>query len=347
MEQIPIGPKLVYIRILEACNAGCMMCRFSHSSDQYRVPIEDLKRLAYELSKLGTEEIRFTGGEPTLYQELPEAIRYIRSLDMQASVITNGAFLQEKIRELIDAGISGITCSLDSPRAEVHDNLRGTPGLLEKALAGLAIANQMRVERNYSLRLTVNTIISNRTFDHIDEFIPILESVGVDSWCFNPIKDARGLFLNLEQIKQFNAIARRIDERLQTSSVGLNALRPEIFGTEQADMERSSSGRALTHSCCVVPYYIAYIDAKNGVMTACNCLSHRRGKPLSVEGVWTRSFSDIWNDPDYAKNRQEFAKVAPKVCTGCDPANVKFNFNMSQLLSQEQYDTFEWDYVKH
>lgn len=339
----PLAPKLVFIRALEACNAVCKMCRFAGSVDTYRLSIKALDKLVQELAELGTEEIRFSGGEPTLYAELIEAIRLIRSYGLKASIITNGSNLYEMASDLLDAGITGITCSLDSPRTAIHNTLRGTPELFENATLGLSLFNKLRNINNVPLRLTVNSIVSNVTYDHMDEFIPILEAIGIDTWSLTPIKDVRGLFLDLEQMHVFNEVANKINQRLVNSRVKLNAIQTEIFGTTEEEMMQSASGKAPTYPKCYVPFFIAYIDAKKGTLTACNCLPHRRGRPLSVEGVWDKPFNEIWNDATYVENRQAFAKMAPEYCTGCSPINVRFNKDFSERLDSGSYDYFDWD----
>ncbi|MBU7315048.1 radical SAM protein [Paenibacillus oleatilyticus] len=340
---VPRSPKIAYIRILEACNAKCKMCRFAGSTDIYRLPLEKLKQLAAELAELDTEEIRFTGGEPTLYEDLMEAIRFIRSLGLRVSTITNGSRLKHYAAELVDAGITGIVCSLDSPRAEIHNTLRGTPRLFEDAVEGLAEINRLRDREKGGLKLVVNSIVSNRTYDHLDEFIPLLDEIGVDLWRLNPIKDVKGMYLTPDEIRQYNVVAARIQDRLQTSRVRLNAVNPFIFGTSEEEIEGCSKGKALTYSKCFVPLYVSYIDAKNGSMTACQCLPHRKGKPLSVEGVFERPFKDIWNESQFASNRQSFSQVAPQVCTGCEPANVKWNKDYHERQLEAADYSFSWD----
>lgn len=328
------GPKIVYVRILEACNAGCRMCPFAHSSDPFRLEVERVRALAVQFAALSGEEVRFTGGEPTLHEGLLEAMAEVRAAGLRVSLITNGSRLAEMATSLLNAGLSGLTCSLDSPHPEIHDQLRRTPGLFAAAIAGLEALVAERARRACSLPVTVNTIVSAETFRDIDKFVPLLDRVGVDFWNLIPIKDKKSLYLTPDETHEFSAsVVPRIEARLEHARVRLNAVSPHVFGTSDAVRATAAGGRLPTHTRCFVPHMVGYIDARRGLLTACNCLPHRRGRPLSLEGVWERPFGESWNETGFASERAAFASVASQVCTGCEPSNVRFNRDVDQALS--------------
>ncbi|HEX8392301.1 MAG TPA: radical SAM protein [Longimicrobium sp.] len=337
------SPKIVYVRILEACNAGCRMCPFANSSDPFRLAVERVRTLAVQLAALGGEEVRFTGGEPTLHEGLLEAVAEVRAAGLRVSLITNGSRLAEMAAPLLDAGLSAITCSLDSPRPEIHDGLRRTPGLFAAAIAGLETLATERARRGRSLPITVNTIVSAETFRDIHEFVPLLDRIGVDFWTLIPIKDKKSLYLTADEAHEFSAsVVPRIEARLERARVRLNAVSPHVFGTSDAARVASAGGRLPTHTRCFVPDVVGYIDARRGLLTACNCLPHRRGRPLSLEGVWDRPFGESWNEPGFAGERAAFASVASQVCTGCEPGNVRFNRDADLALSAAGWPDAQW-----
>jgi cytosylglucuronate decarboxylase len=337
------GPMIVYVRILEACNAGCSMCPFQHSVDSFRLSLPRLRSLVGELQALGTEELRFTGGEPTLHPDILEAIATVRAHGLRASLITNGSRLLALADALCGAGLTGVVCSIDSPRADVHDRVRATPGLFAQACEGLTAIAEQRDARGHRLRITVNSVVSSETYRHLDEFIPLLDSLGVEWWNLIPIKDKKSLFLSARQLDEFTTdVMPRLAARLTHARVRLNAVNPMIFGADDAGRQSSLRGHLPTHTRCFVPFMMAYIDAKRGTLTACNCLVHRRGKPLSSEGVWTRPFAEIWNDAAFAVARREFAGIASSVCTGCEPANIRFNREADLSLAEADIEPPAW-----
>jgi cytosylglucuronate decarboxylase len=321
------GPWLVYIRVTEACNARCRMCRFANSHDPYFMPLDRLQALVDELRGSGTREIRFTGGEPLLHDALEDAVRIVSSAGLKASIITNGALLEERAEALLRAGLSGVICSLDAPDSHIHDGLRRLDGLWHKATAGLRLLSQQRERGRDQFTICVNTIVSNQSFTSLPRFVPILEELRVDYWRLIPIKDAPSLYLTLEQVRQYNEeIVPALERALSNSR--LKIVTPSdysIFGRSDKAMAEAVAGRYPASTTCVVPLMVAYIDAKKAELTACNCLPHRKGRPLYRGGIWDVPFLSIWASPEYTQERARFAQNAPQVCAGCEPANGKLN----------------------
>ncbi|HKP76122.1 MAG TPA: hypothetical protein VJT67_11310, partial [Longimicrobiaceae bacterium] len=165
-------------------------------------------------------------------------------------------------------------------------------------------------------------------------FVPLLDEAGVDAWNLIPIKDKKSLFLSPAEIREWSdEVAPRLEARLGAARVRLNSTTTQVFGATEPAREAAAAGRLPTHTRCFVPLRVAYIDARNGTLTACNCLAHRRGQPLSAEAVWERPFAETWSAPAYAESRAGFAAMASQVCTGCEPANVRFNRDFEAALA--------------
>ncbi|MFF2081560.1 radical SAM protein [Kitasatospora sp. NPDC058162] len=326
------GPQILYIRLLEACNARCRMCKFAGSTDAYRPDPDRLRRLVDELHEMGTQEVRFTGGEPLLYPELPDIVAHLTERGMRSSFVTNGEHLAARAKELVDAGLTKLICSLDSPRPEVHDELRRTEGLLAAATEGMRDL-RAAAAAGTDVTLIVNTIVSNRTCGHLDEFLPLLAELGVRRWNLIPLKGVRGLYMNREQIDGTHELLRSLLPAMAAAGIDVNALGPDIFGATEEQIQNSSRGRSVTYASCSVPLTVAYLDAKEGLLTACNCLPHYRGRPLTIANAWDRPFAEVWNDPVFAEERRKFSVEAPTLCHGCEPSNVRFNARVAEALT--------------
>ena len=77
---------------------------------------EEIARLVRIVAGLGISKIRLTGGEPLMRRELWKLIRMIRGIDgiEDIALTSNGFFLKEQARRLVDAGLDRINVSLDS-----------------------------------------------------------------------------------------------------------------------------------------------------------------------------------------------------------------------------------------
>lgn len=66
----------------------------------------------YTLRYQGITEVHLTGGEPTLYRQLPSVVRDFKEHDFTVKMTTNGQAKPEMTRALANAGIDGITFSV-------------------------------------------------------------------------------------------------------------------------------------------------------------------------------------------------------------------------------------------
>lgn len=87
----------------------------------------------------GVPHVAFTGGEPTLRDDLVELIRYAEGLGQVTGLLTDGRRLCDVayLDTLLQAGLDHLQITLASHQAELHDRLTGRPGDWEAAVAGL------------------------------------------------------------------------------------------------------------------------------------------------------------------------------------------------------------------
>ena len=116
------GRAIDYVRIAltEACNLRCTYCLreegAGHAPDRLMLDTTEIGRLMGVLGKMGIRKIRFTGGEPLLRRDLPELVSIAKTTAGIRSVklTTNGLLLEQRIQELMAAGLDGINLSLDT-----------------------------------------------------------------------------------------------------------------------------------------------------------------------------------------------------------------------------------------
>jgi radical SAM protein with 4Fe4S-binding SPASM domain len=131
----------------------------------------------------------FTGGEPLLRPDLEELASYARSLGLRVNLITNGSLAtNERAASLKAAGFDTAQVSLESPDAQVHDELCGVAGAWERTVSGIAAlrAAGVSVQTNSTL-----TALNRESLFRLPSF---LASIGVARFSMNLfIPAGRGL----------------------------------------------------------------------------------------------------------------------------------------------------------
>jgi GTP 3',8-cyclase len=153
------------ISITDRCNMRCVYCMPTNNTkwfDQNDVlSYEEIVRLVNILVTLGVEKIRITGGEPLVrpkVEDLIGALSKIKGIKV-ISMTTNGLLLQDKAKQLKDAGLASINVSLDSFKAETFRAMGGVNGV-DKVLASIRAADYA------GLKLKINTVIIRGWNEH-------------------------------------------------------------------------------------------------------------------------------------------------------------------------------------
>lgn len=173
-------PCCVLIEITQRCNQHCPYC-FASSASKKDDPIETLLTLEIlsnkldHLLKLGEERpfnIQFSGGEPTIRNDLPEIIRMAKSKGFPyIQINTNGKRLAQDpdyAKLLKDAGASVIFLQFDGTNDKVYRELRGEDlwEIKEKAIKSCRVAG---------LPVTlVPTLVKNINMDQISPMLEFL-----------------------------------------------------------------------------------------------------------------------------------------------------------------------------
>ena len=118
--------------ITEYCNFKCPYCRGLDASiygnrPQKQLALPEIKSIIDKWCDHGpVENIRFSGGEPTLHKHIREIVQYAKSKGAKRIAIsTNGSNKLELYKQLIVDGVNDYSISLDACCADVGDKMAG------------------------------------------------------------------------------------------------------------------------------------------------------------------------------------------------------------------------------
>jgi len=115
--------------ITSRCNFNCPYCRGTDiNGKKGDMPFEDIKRVIDFWASENIQNIRLSGGEPTIHPDIVEIVRYIKATcnDMKhIAISTNGFNNIELYKNLIIEGVNDYSISLDACCSSIGDMMSG------------------------------------------------------------------------------------------------------------------------------------------------------------------------------------------------------------------------------
>jgi radical SAM protein with 4Fe4S-binding SPASM domain len=179
----PTAPYRMDLAITYRCQNDCAHCYNARPRSFPELPAEEWKRMIDRLWELGIPHIVFTGGEPTLRNDLPELVAYAEQKGQITGLNTNGRRLQDRafLQSLVDAGLDHVQITIESHDAGVHDAIVGAPGAWEQTVAGLRNALSSR------LYVMTNTTLLQANHPALDQTLQFLSQTGVPTVGLNAL----------------------------------------------------------------------------------------------------------------------------------------------------------------
>lgn len=185
----------------QRCNFSCIHCGSDCkvSSQIKDMPFEDFRKVLESIKRqmdVSSLIVNITGGEPLVRQDLEACGRAIYDMGIAWGIVTNGWLLTEdRFRNLLKAGIHGMTISLDGI-GEVHDWMRGKNGAFDRAKKAIAMVcryneaakNSMpylgfsRLAPTDAVAFDVVTCVNRRSLEQLHELKSELVAMGVRHW---------------------------------------------------------------------------------------------------------------------------------------------------------------------
>ncbi len=170
---------------------------------------ENLRRL----KKLGLFAVNFAGGEPLLYDELPEVLRASKRSGFFNILTTNGILYEGRARD-ITPFIDNLVFSLDSPFPAEHNRIKGTD-CYQAVMDGIRTAKQLGKSPIIGFTVTRDTV------GLLPEMDDLSRNLGVLLW-INPVYNWAGLEgFNNETVDYINSFFGKNNIAMDMASLKL------------------------------------------------------------------------------------------------------------------------------
>ena len=196
------------IETTNACNLHCPFCAVTFNNwGPYRRGYMELalfRKIIDEGVENGLCSVKFSlRGEPMLHPKLFEMIRYAKEKGiMDIYINTNATLLHEdKINQLIDAGLDRISVSFEGITKEVYESYR-VGANYEKVLSNIKNLRRIREKRGLTYpQIRVQTVLLPELEESFPQYVEFWQSIAdevayLDARHETPDDDHRGLVAN-------------------------------------------------------------------------------------------------------------------------------------------------------
>lgn len=210
------------LHIIYQCSNACIFCNEAdhmRSFAQHPATMAEVREMLGRYRKQGFEHVTFTGGEPTLFPKIWEALRYAKELGYRTFVISNGAAMQmDEFSQKALPYLDEICLSIHGHNQEMHTG--HTANLKSFDRQKKTLENIQAHPKDHFLM--INCVVTRINLPYLPEIFDFLTSYGkVKHVLFSqlaPMGDAAPRYKELaprfsEIIKQLPELRRVGDAR--------------------------------------------------------------------------------------------------------------------------------------
>ena len=296
------APPRMDLALTYSCNNNCYFCYTGGPRKMAELNTADWKKVINKLWDSGIPQIVFTGGEPTLREDLVELIEH--SKEFVTGLVTNGRKLASLAGALNRAELDYVQVSLESHLPEVHDKMVGVNGAWKETRDGIVEA----LKNN--LAVITNTTLTRDNLALFPDLIRAGSELGLKMLACNTlICSGRGTCskkdtgVSPEELK--SALSRAV-ETAQKVGVKLEWYSPTCY-KKFNPLEFGFGVKA-----CSAARYNMTVEPDGSVIPCQSWFKDKLGNILKDR--WT----DIWNHPVAVGFRDKTYLKGRKECEGCE-----------------------------
>jgi radical SAM protein with 4Fe4S-binding SPASM domain len=299
------APPRVDLALTYRCNNNCYFCYTGGPRKGAELSAADWKLAIEKIWDSGVPQIVFTGGEPTLRDDLLELVASAK--EFVTGLVTNGRKLASLSRDLNQAELDYVQISLESHVPQIHDRMVGVDGAWQETRNGIVEALKNNLE------VITNTTLTKDNLAGFPDLIQAGSELGLKMMACNTLicsgrgtcsrKDAG---ISVEELKQTllkaKDVARKTNVKLEWySPTCYKQFNPLDFGFG-------------AKSCSAAQYNLT-VEPDGSVIPCQSWFKDKLGNILQTP------WSDIWNHPVAVSFREKEYLEGRQECEGCNYLN--------------------------
>ena len=181
-------PKSICFRLTRACNARCDFCQ-APNVDERELSLDWLEDTARRLRLRGVDSVKLSGGEPTVYRELPAVIAMFGNLGFKVTLITNGVLLRDTVLAALSSVRASVKFSVHYPDAR-NDQVLGIRSFEKIVKNGSTLVSE-------GIDFSLNSVLDRRNIAEIASMVSLAENWKCRKISFVPLVFRGAARLNL------------------------------------------------------------------------------------------------------------------------------------------------------
>jgi molybdenum cofactor biosynthesis enzyme MoaA len=159
--------------LTDACNFNCPYCKGVREDIKGTLSFDKAKYIIDLWASEGLKNIRFSGGEPTLYSNLLKLVKYTKYKGVERIAIsTNGSANTNFYKELISSGVDDFSFSLDACCSSFGEKMSGVKNTWDHVVKNIEAISKLAY-------VTVGVVITEENASELEKIIMFADSLGV------------------------------------------------------------------------------------------------------------------------------------------------------------------------
>jgi len=325
----PSAPYRMDLALTYRCNNDCPHCYNARPRDFGEISTQQWFQIIDQVWEVGIPHVVFTGGEPTLRDDLPELIAYAESKGQITGLNTNARRLQDTkfLSRLVDSGLDHVQVTVESHSAEIHDEMVAAKGAWVQTIAGL------RNALDTPLYVMTNTTMLRQNSPFLEGTLDFLAQIGVPTIGLNALIHAGhgstvGTGLAERELPPLLDIARSKTDLYGQRLIWYTPTQYCNFDPMQLELGVKGCTAAL-YNMCVEP---------DGSVLPCQSYYQPVGNMLSDpwDAIWNHELSLNLRERKYIPEKCSPCALLAECGGGCPLA---LDVNNEQLISHADIDT--------
>jgi len=335
-DDVFVGPKSVMIHINSDCNLRCLYCWYHSAfskkeySLHYEMNFEIFKKLINDCSDMRVTSITISGrGEPFLHSRISDMINYIKQKNIFLTVLTNGTFDIQKIKNIYK--IDEFFINFSAPTEKLYNEIHQPrfDGAYKKVIKNLLYLSKLKKKNILFPKVNLVYILNEKNYKYIEKVMKLCSDLKLNRIEFkimDTTPNNKRIILKNDSIENLKKLIRKIEFKKYRIKHNLNFIY-NVFSDEafvKHEQEREfCSIESVNARHCYYSWYNAFIDL-SGNVTPC-CLNHR----AIMGNIYQKSFKEIWFSEEAkkirseAKNNLDLNKYMWQPCRFCFSNNKK------------------------